>query len=225
MELAMGGLMDNCGNRLHLAHAGTNGDPLLLRGKVAVHIGIHRLKLDGNRGRAPQGFHENLKVLHIPRQVGGQFRQRLSVRLTQIKNFHRAEHGNLNFLFLGDDFPVLIQNRSLGIWVQLLFLDFLFIWRGRDYGNAMLTLFHMALKLIFPLVEASDQRSIRLLHIDEHGVIDRIAVETGHHRQVTHILLALEQLLDTLFDALGDFPQSLPVGWFIIRHGNSTPSH
>ena len=44
-----------------------------------------------------------------------------------------------------------------------------------------------------------------ILSIDEHGVVDGVAVELGHDGQVAHILLALEQLLDTLFNARRDF--------------------
>jgi len=94
----------------------------------------------------------------------------------------------------------------MGIRVALHFLDFLFVGRGGDDGNAMLTLFHMALKLVFPLVEPGHQSGVRLLHIDEHGVVYRIAVEAGHNGQIAHILFTLEQFLDALLDAICDFP-------------------
>ena len=86
----------------------------------------------------------------------------------------------------------------------------------------MLTLFHMALKLVFPLVESGHQGSVRALHIDEHGVVDGVAVELGHNGQVAHILLALKQLLDTLFNARRDFLQPLPVGG-LISHDFHSP--
>ena len=71
VELAVCGLMDSGGNSLHLAHAFPDGDPLLLGGKVAVHVASHRLKLDGDRGRAAQSFHERLIMWHRPGQAGG----------------------------------------------------------------------------------------------------------------------------------------------------------
>ena len=48
----------------------------------------------------------------------------------------------------------------------------------------MLTLLHMALKLVFPFVEPCHQGGVRALHIDEHGVVDGVAVELGHDGQV-----------------------------------------
>src|SRR5699024_4349002 len=59
VELTVRGLMDSGGNSLHLAHAFPDGDPLLVRGEIAVHVLGHRLKLDGNRSRAAQSFHES----------------------------------------------------------------------------------------------------------------------------------------------------------------------
>ena len=92
----------------------------------------------------------------------------------------------------------------MGIRVTLHFLDFLFVGRGGDDGDTMLALFHMALKLVFPLVEPGHQGGVRALHIDEHGVVDGVAVELGHDGQIAHILLALKQFLDTLFNARCD---------------------
>ena len=205
VQLAVGGLMNGSGNGLHLAHAFPDGDALLIRGKIAVHVCIHRLKLDGDRGGSAQGLHKNLIILDIPGKRGRQFRQGLAVRLADVEHLHRAEQRDLDFLFLHDDLAILIQHGGFGVRVQLLLLDFLLIWcRGND-GNAVFTPLHMAGKLIFPLVVTGHQRGVRALHIDEHGVVDRVAVEAGHHGQVTAVFVALEQLLDTLFNARRDF--------------------
>ena len=158
---------------------------------------------------------------HRPGQAGGQLRQRLSVRLRNIKHLHRAEHGDFDFLFLHDGLAICVQNRSLGIRVALHFLDLLFVGRRGNDRDAMLTLFHMALKLVFPLIESSHQGGVRALHIDEHGVVDGVAVELGHDGQVAHILFTLEQLLDTLFNACRDFLQPLPVGGLISHEFHS----
>ena len=50
------------------------------------------------------------------------------------------------------------------------------------------------------------QSGIRLLHIDEHGVVYRIAVKSGHDGQIAHILFAFKQFFDALLDAICDFP-------------------
>ena len=204
VELTVRGLMDSGGNSLHLAHAFPDGDPLLVRGEIAVHVLGHRLKLDGNRSRAAQSFHESLIVRHRPGQAGGQLWQGLSVRLAHIEHLHRTEHGDFNFFFLHDRLAIRVQDGCMSIRVALHFLDLLFVGRGGNDGDTMLTLFHMALKLIFPLVEPGHQGGVRALHIDEHGVVDGVAVELGHDGQIAHILLALKQFLDTLFNARCD---------------------
>ena len=48
-----------------------------------------------------------------------------------------------------------------------------------SYTHLMLALFYMTLKLVFPLIVSGYQSGVRLLHIDEHGVVYRIAVEAG----------------------------------------------
>ena len=213
--------MNGSGNGLHLAHAFPDGDALLIGGKIAVHVCIHRLKLDGDRGGPAQGLHKYLIVLDVAGQAGGQLRQGLSVRLADVKHLHRAEQRDLDFLFLHDDLAIGVQHGGFGVRVQLLFLDFLLIWcRGND-GNAVFTPLHMAGKLVFPLVVTGHQGGVRALHIDEHGVVDGVAVEAGHHGQVTAVFVALEQLLDTLFNARRDFLQPLPVGGFVSHDFHS----
>lgn len=91
---------------------------------------------------------------------------------------------------------------------------------GND-GDSVFTPLHMALKLVFPLVVTGHQGGVRALHINEHGVVDGVAVEAGHHGQVTAVFVALEQLLDTLFNARRDFLQPLPVGGFVSHDFHS----
>ena len=174
--------------------------------KIAVRIGGHCFKSDRHRRTAAQSLHECLIIWHIAGKGGSKLRQRFPIGLAHIKDLDRAKHGDLDFFFLCDDLSVFIQNRSLGIRVQLLLLDFLLIrCRGND-GNAMLALFYMTLKLVFPLIVSGYQSGVRLLHIDEHGVVYRIAVEAGHDGQIAHILFTLKQFFDALLDAICDFP-------------------
>ena len=148
----MGNLMDRGRNRLHLAHALTNGDFLMIGRKIAVRIGGHCFNSDRHRRTAAQGLHECLIIWHIAGKGGRKLRQRFPISLAHIKDLDRAEHGDLDFFFLCDDLSVFIQNRSLGIRVQFLLLDFLLIRCGGDDGNTMLALFYMTLKLVFPLI-------------------------------------------------------------------------
>ena len=202
----MGNFMDRGRNRLHLTHALTNGDFLMIGRKIAVRIGGHCFKSDRHRRTAAQGLHECLIIWHIAGKGGSKLRQRFPIGLVHIKYLDRAKHGDLDFFFLCNDLSVFIQNRSLGIRVQLLLLDFLLVRCRGDDGNAMLTLFYMTLKLVFPLIVSGYQSGVRLLHIDEHGIVYRIAVEAGHDGQIAHILFALEQFFDALLDAIRDFP-------------------
>ena len=73
------------------------------------------------------------------------------------QDLDRAKHGDLDFFFLCNNLSVFIQNRSLGIRVQFLLLDFLLVRCGGDDGNAMLALFYMTLKLVFPLIVSGYQ--------------------------------------------------------------------
>ena len=50
------------------------------------------------------------------------------------------------------------------------------------------------------------------LHIDEHGIIDRVAVKAAHSGEILPVLIALEQLLDAIFDAVNDLPHPVFVG-------------
>ena len=52
------------------------------------------------------------------------------------------------------------------------------------------------------------------LHIDEHGVVDRVAVKAAHGGKVLPVLIALEQLLGAIFDAVNDLPHPVFVGLF-----------
>ena len=206
VELAVGNLV-YCGrNRLHLTHALANGNFLMIGRKIAVRIGGHCFKSNRHRCAAAQGLHECLIIWHIAGKGGSKLRQRFPVSLAHIKDLDRTKHGDLDFFFLCNDLSVFIQNRSLGIWIQLLLLDFLLIRCGSDDGNAMLALFYMTLKLVFPLIVSGYQSGVRLLHIDEHGVVYRIAVKSGHDGQIAHILFAFKQFFDALLDAICDFP-------------------
>ena len=52
------------------------------------------------------------------------------------------------------------------------------------------------------------------LHIDEHGIVDRVAVKAAHSGEILPVLIALEQLLDAVFDAVNDLPHPVFAGLF-----------
>ena len=221
VQLGMGDLMDGGGDRLHLAHARPDHDPLFLRAEIAVHVLPERFYGNRNRGGAAQGLQKRFKLLDIPGQVAGQLGQGLALCLAHVKYLDRAEHGNLDLFFHGDYFPVLVQHGRFRIRVQLLFLD-LFLKGGRgDDGDAMFALFHMALKLVAPPVIACHMGCPWHLHVDQGHVVDGIAVEPGHGGEVLPVLVAFKQVFDALLDALGDLPQPFFVGFLRFCHGKS----
>ena len=65
MELAVSNLVNRGRNRLHLAHALTNGNFLMISRKIAVRIGGHCFKSNRHRCAAAQGLHECLIIWHI----------------------------------------------------------------------------------------------------------------------------------------------------------------
>ncbi len=201
MEDRVADLMDSGAHRLYLAHALPDGDGLLGEAAHTVRIGFQRSKGDGHGGRAPQGLHERLILLHIAGQAGGEAGERLALRLVGGKDLHRLEQGDFHGFFIYDDVAVPVQHRGLGVRVQPHLLDLLFQRRGGDDGQALLALFHMPPELL-PLVEASGGHGgVGPLHVNQDGVIDGIAVEPGHGAEVVKIPLTLEQVLDILFNA------------------------
>ena len=158
----MGHLMDAGAYGLDLAHPLPDGDALGGGTEKTVHVVLHWFDGQGNRRSAPQGLHESLIVLDIPKQVGSKLGQRLSLGLCVVKHFDGPESGDFNFLFLHHHFAIGIQHRGLGVRVKLLFLDFLLVGCGGDNRNAMFAPLHMALKLL-PLVVTGHFGRVRAL--------------------------------------------------------------
>ena len=210
----MGDLVDGGAYRLHLAHTGADGDALLLNAEKSVCVMRNGLYLYGDGRGAAQRLHENLILLHIAAQIGGKLGQGLSRSLRHVKDGYHLEHGNTDFLFLNDGLAVRIQHRRGGFRVGLDFLDLFLIGRGSDDADTFFTFQDVPAELIAPLVEARHMGGVGALHIDEHGVVDRVAVKAAHGGKVLPVLIALEQLLDAIFDAVNDLPHPVFAGLF-----------
>ncbi len=204
--------MDGGAYRLHLAHTGADGDALRLGAEKSVRIPRNGLYLHRNRRSTAQRLHENLVLLHIAAQISGKLGQGLSRSLRHIKDGHHLEHGDTDFLFLNDGLAVRIQHRRIGFRVSLDFLDLFLIGRRSDDADTFFAFQDVPAELIAPLVKACHMGGIGALHIDEHGVVDRVAVKAAHGGKVLPVLIALEQLLDAVFDAVNDFPHPVFVG-------------
>ena len=215
----MGDLMDGGAYRLHLTHTGADGDALRLNAEKSVRIPRNGLYLHRNGRSAAQRLHENLILLHIAAQISGKLGQGLSRSLRHIKDGYHLEHGDTDFLFLNDGLAVRIQHRRIGFRVGLDLLDLFLIGSGSDNADTFFAFQDVPAELIAPLVEARHMGGVGALHIDEHGIIDRVAVKAAHGGEILPVLIALEQLLDAVFDAVNDLPHPVFAGLF-FSHDN-----
>ena len=215
----MGDLMDGGAYRLHLTHTGADGDALRLNAEKSVRIPRNGLYLHRNGRSTAQRLHENLILLHIAAQISGKLGQGLSRSLRHIKDGYHLEHGDTDFLFLNDGLAVRIQHRRIGFRVGLDLLDLFLIGSGSDNADTFFAFQDVPAELIAPLVEARHMGGVGALHIDEHGIIDRVAVKTAHRGEILPVLIALKQLLDAVFDAVNDLPHPVFVG-LLFSHDN-----
>ena len=225
VQLGVGDFMDGGADGLHLAHPLADGDALIVQIEKAVHIAGDGFQLHGDGGGPAQGFHENLIVLYIAPEVGGKRGQRFALGLAHIKHDNRLEHGDFDFLFLHDDVAVLVPQGQLGVGVQLFLLNFLLKGRGCDDFDALFAALHMAVKLLLPLAVAGHKGGVRLLHMNEHGVVKAVLVKTAHGAEIIHIPLRLEQLLDIGLDAVRNFLEPLLVGLLFSHRHTPFPDH
>jgi len=83
MRKGMRDLVDRRAYRLHLTHAGADGNASVLIIVIAVHAG-HILQEDRHRRTALHSLHEDLIILHIAGKIGGKLRQGLALCLAHI---------------------------------------------------------------------------------------------------------------------------------------------
>ena len=223
MQLGVGNFVNNSRYRLDLTHALTNGYALIVKREKTIGAIVNRSDINRHRRRSAQGFHEYLIILNVTGQIRCKLGQRFTVCLAHIENLNRLEHGDFNGFLFDDNLAIRIQHRCFGIRIELFLLNLLFVRSGGNDCDTMLTPLHMALKLVTPFIETGNQRCIRTLHINQHGIVHRITVETGHRRQVLAILVAFKQFLYAFFDTLGYLFQSLFVGLLLLCHEFHTP--
>ena len=70
----------------------------------------------------------------------------------------------------------------------------------------------MAAKAVFPLVESGDQGGIRALGMDQHDVVQRIAMKPAHGGQVLSVTVRFKEFLNALFNSGSDFFDTFFVG-------------
>ena len=214
VELGMGHFVNGGADGLHLAHTFPEKNRLFGQTKITVHAGFHRLDGNGHLRCPAQSFHENLILRHIPGQAEGNLRQGFTLRLSHIEYGHHLKHGDGDFLFLCNGFPFIVQHGQFGVRVQLLLLLFYLIGGGSQYLNPFFAFPDMTPKAVLPLAEASHQRSVRALGVDQHNIVQGILVEPAHGGEVIPVAVTLEQLHNAFFDTSGDLFDALLVGLF-----------
>ena len=81
VELGVSNFVNNGRYGLHLAHALTDSNFLIVQREIPIRAITDRDDFNGNGRRSTQSFHKDLVVLHVACQIGCELRQRLSVRL------------------------------------------------------------------------------------------------------------------------------------------------
>ena len=189
VELGVSNLVNNGRYGLHLAHALTDSNFLIVQREIPIRAITDRDDFNGNGRSSAQSFHKNLVVLHVTSQIGCELRQRFSVRLRHVKHRYGLEHRDFDFLFLDDNLTVCIKHRQVRVGVSFLLFDFLLEGCGSNDLDAFFALHYVALKLVSPLVEASHQSGVGLLHIDEHGIVYAVLVEAAHRAEILSVLV------------------------------------
>ena len=70
----------------------------------------------------------------------------------------------------------------------MLFGAYLFSFRGNNL-DAFFDFHYILFKLVSPLVEASHQSGVGLLHIDEHGIVYTVLVEVAHLAEILSVFV------------------------------------
>ena len=159
--------MDHRLDGLALTHIGTNTDFFVHVAVITFCAALDLSKTNWHRRYLFDCIFQQGIILDTGSQfIHFQRRQRFSVCLGIIENRCYPEPGNHPLHHFDFRLPALIQHRKPGVLVDFLPL-FPFLYRGRrDDLDALFTLFHIAVKLIFPSVIPSHQRSIWTLHCD-----------------------------------------------------------
>ena len=204
MEQRVRHFMDGGRYGLHLAHAAADNDLLIFQVKISVHLSVYIFNGNGNWRAAAQCFHKALIIYYIPGEVMRQLRKGLSFGLADVKYRYRTIHGNLDRPFFHNDAPVSVQHRELRIRIEFFLLGFLLKWRRCNNPDTAFTSDDVSAKLFFPPVETGDQRSVWILHMNQHLIVDAVTMKSAHGIQVLRIAFRLEQILNTILNAGDD---------------------
>ena len=117
-------------------------------------------------------------MFHVPGQhIHSNVRQLLSLGLGNIKDRYHLKSRDSDFFFFLDGFPVCADYGLLRFRVDFLhFLPNFERGRGKNF-DTFFPLYHIALEVIFPRLEACHKGSVWLLHGDKQRIVEAVIME------------------------------------------------
>ena len=144
----MGHLMDQCLDRLGLAHAFLQGDPVFRGVVIAFRAGFDLFKTDRHRAGLRERRQQLAVTVHLSCElIHAQRRKLLSLRLADIEDRRDPEGRIFDLDDFPDRFALSIQLRSAGSRIQDFTLLLCLVWRGCDDLYPLFSLLHMTLML------------------------------------------------------------------------------
>ena len=110
------------------------------------------------------------------------------------------------FLYFGQRLAVFVHDR-LALFVQLRHFLFHLIGGGGQNLDAFLAPFHIAVKIVPPLVVACHK--LAALHGDQQRIVETVTVELRHRGEIGFVAFTLEKLLYAGFQPVGDLFHAL----------------
>ena len=174
----MSNLMDSGFYGLALAHALLQGNPVFLCMEISLCIPVDLLISDRHRRDFRECLHKILIIFH----ASGQFTyanvwQLLSLCLRHIKDRDNTKSGELHFHFLDHRHPVFIQHDLPSHRISLFPFFFYLIRCGCKDTDTLFPTLYMTVKVFLPCLIACNKCGIRLLHGDQHGIIQTVMME------------------------------------------------
>src|SRR5699024_8051897 len=161
---------------LQLAHAGTDIDAPLQMAVAAFGVGVGWwIVMDRDGGRVFQRLRHNLIMLHRTGQLlYAQSGQVFLIRLAHVPCCDEPKRLAFYQHDLPDRSAAAVQDRALGVWVQLVLFYEGLIGTGSEDLDAALILPYIAPKVIFPGVVSRYLSGVGTLQEDQEEVVGAV---------------------------------------------------
>ena len=214
MQTGVTDLMNYGFHCLEFAHTVFDYDLLVGVVIITLDSAFNICKADRNRRHRTHGIHKDSVIFHSSGKLRDvQLRKGLTLRLREVKDFCDLVPGDRYFYFFHDRRSVFVQNRFSGLRVKNFLLPFLLV-RGRhDNRQSVLTLHHLAFKLLLPRGIRGDMCGGGHLHSDQEYVVGAVMMEFRHRIQnLLKLLICRHIFLQAGLQTVCDLLQLLPAG-------------